>query len=198
MKLKHKISLALITVILSISAYLIFASFSVDEISAENYMTKLTQKKDSSIFQFSTTQYLYNDFFLREANKIVNSEKPNRKIGNYDFNYYNSDLCTLIEVTDSVEQVGYSLNYSNEIPYAYSVYQYPLGQPNHGSKTLKDYLNAILKKNDLKIRTSAERSFDILVLETKQCFIIYTVQGHLSNPFSIWVQQFYKNKYFQH
>jgi hypothetical protein len=196
MKLKSKLVVAVVVLVLSTATYLILAKFSADDISAENYMNKLTQIKDKSIFQYSTTQYIYNDFFIRDASNYVSSQNPSKRLGQYELNYYNFNSTPMVEVTDEANGVGYTVNYLNEIPYGYSVYQYPLGQMNRPSKVLKDYLGVIMQKNDLTIKTSNDRSFDILILETKECFIIYTVQGHLANPFSIWVQQFHKKKYF--
>ena len=175
---------------IAVTLYLFFAEYSVEEITPENY-TKLQQNTTETIFQFGTTNYIYNDFFLSQAHDIVGPKNKVRKIGRFKFDYSNNSS-PIIEVSDAVTNLGYTLNYKNSIPYAYSVYDYSMDRD---KINIKECLKKIIEKNEFTIKTSTTRSFDLLIQETKEKFIVYTVQGHLENPFAIWVQLYYKKKY---
>lgn len=188
----RKIILASSIVLLSISVYIFLAEYSASDITAENYSKILEQDMSQNIFYSGTTSFIYNDFFLTDASKIVNPETPERKLGWFDFAYYDNNNMKRIEIIDSISHVGYTINYENGISYGYSVYDQAMRQP---SPKIQEYVKILMQKNDLTVRRSNERSYDLLIQETKHDFIIYTIQGHLEAPFSIWVQRYAKKKY---
>jgi hypothetical protein len=174
------------------TTYLLCAKHSIADITAENYMTLLSQDKSKNIFYSGIKNYMYSDYFLSDAHNVVDSTNTYKVLGWIEYEFIESDIAKSIEVTFKDQKVGYTINYDRGTPFGYSVYEYPHDQ---NSGTVKGFLSKIMQGGDLTIRTSNERSFDILIQETDDSFIIYTVQGHIENPFAIWFQQYHKNKY---
>lgn len=172
--------------------YVLFAKHSIDDITAENYMSLLSQDKSKNIFFSGVKKYMYSDYFLSEAAHVVDSTNTYKMIGTVEYEFIGNEVAESIQVNIKDQNVGYTVNYNEGIPFGYSVYEFPYGQ---NSGTVKEFLSKILQGGDLTVRTSKGRSFDILMQETDDRFIIYTVQGHIENPFAIWFQLYYKNKY---
>lgn len=195
MKNRLKIITFIAVIILASILYIYFAKYSISEITPENYIENLEQNKNETILRHETTNYLECDYFLIQANTIVTRENEQKVIGDYKLTFSEGNLNPYIEIINAKNHIGYTINYNEKnIPFGYSVFEFPFSE---NSGMVKQYLKKVLDNNELRVCKSKDKSFDILIKDFGENFLIYTVQGHLEDPTSIWFGIYKKRKYFK-
>jgi hypothetical protein len=68
-------------------------------------------------------------------------------------------------------------------------------KPNY---TVKNYLDVILESHEFTLLKTDENehSYDYLIKDLGDDFLIYTIPNHIENPHAIWFTLYKKQKYF--
>ena len=195
-----KVTITILTILVSLVIIQLFAKYSISDISAENFKYKLVTKNASILIDNGLDRYLPDNIPISMGYEFVNSD--DFRGNGLTIKNTIGDKGNVVEISSNNSKLHYTLlYYRNIISYAFIFKTGLMDENIPNTIYIKKIIDDMIIKDGFTLkRSELKKGHDIIIKETDNSFIIGDFGSYDDSalPQSITIQVYHKTKFFNY